>query len=132
MSFGFANAASAYAKVGLETGVSTADPHKLILMLFEGALLSIATARLEMEKNNIPLKGQAISKAIQIINEGLKISLDYKAGGELAVRLGALYDYMTERLLYANIHNSLATLDEVAGLLREIMGAWEAIGTSAR
>ena len=129
MAFGFApSAASAYAQVGLETGVSAADPHKLILMLFEGALLSIATASVAMERNDIPGKGQAISKAIEIINDGLKLSLDYEAGGELAERLGALYDYMTSRLLHANLHNSIPALDEVSRLLREIKGAWESIG----
>jgi len=130
MSFGFApRAASAYAKVSLETGVSDADPHRLILMLFDGALFSIATASAAIERNDIPGKGQAISKAIEIINDGLKISLDYEAGGELAERLGALYDYMTSRLIYANIHSSRPTLDEVGGLLRDIKGAWESIGT---
>ena len=130
MSFGFApRAANAYTQVGLETGVSDADPHKLILMLFDGALFSIATASAAIERNDIPGKGQAISKAIEIINDGLKISLDYEAGGELAERLGALYDYMTSRLIYANIHSSRPTLDEVGGLLRDIKGAWESIGT---
>ena len=130
MSFGFApRAASAYAQVSLQTSVSDADPHRLILMLFDGALLSIATASAAIERKDIPGKGQAISKAIEIINDGLKISLDYEAGGELAERLGALYDYMTSRLLYANIHSSRPALDEVGGLLREIKGAWESIGT---
>ena len=123
------NPAQSYAKVGLEVAVETASPHKLILMLFDGALLSIATASAAIERNDIPGKGQAISKAIEIINDGLKISLDYEAGGELAERLGALYDYMTSRLLYANIHSSRPTLDEVGGLLRDIKGAWESIGT---
>ena len=130
MSFGFApRAANAYTQVGLETGVSDADPHKLILMLFDGALLSIATASAAIERNDIPGKGQAISKAIEIINDALKTSHDYEAGGELAERRGALYDYMTSRLIYANIHSSRPTLDEVGGLLRDIKGAWESIGT---
>ena len=131
MSFGFApRAANAYAQVGLETGVSDADPHRLILMLFEGALLSIATAAAAIDGRDIPGKGQAISKAIEIINDGLKLSLDYEAGGDLAQKLAALYDYMTSRLLYANLHSSRPALDEVAGLLRDIKGAWESIGTT--
>jgi flagellar protein FliS len=131
MSFGFApRAANAYAQVGLETGVSTADPHKLVLMLFEGALLSIAKASAALDSQDIPGKGMAISKAIEIILNGLKVSLDYEAGGDLAEKLGALYDYMTSRLLYANLHSSRPALDEVAGLLRDIKGAWESIGTT--
>lgn len=131
MSFGFApRAANAYAQVGLETGVSTADPHKLVLMLFEGALLSIAKASAALDSQDIPGKGMAISKAIEIILNGLKVSLDYEAGGELAQRLGALYDYMTQRLLYANLHNSRPAMDEVTQLLTDLKSAWEAIGAS--
>lgn len=132
MSFGIAarRGAAAYSSVGIETGVTTADPHKLILMLFEGALLQIGTAAIALENKDVPAKGMAISKAIEIILNGLKVSLDYEAGGELAQRLGALYDYMTQRLLYANLHNSRPAMDEVTQLLTDLKSAWEAIGTS--
>ena len=132
MSFGLAarRGAAAYSSVGVETGVSTADPHKLILMLFEGALLQIGTAVIALEKKDVPTKGMAISKAIEIILNGLKVSLDYEAGGELAQRLGALYDYMTQRLLYAHLHNSRPAMDEVTQLLTDLKSAWEAIGSS--
>lgn len=126
------NRASAYAKVGMETGVTSADPHKLILMLFDGALLSIAGARAALERKDIPAKGMAISKAIEIIASGLDSCLDLEAGGELAMRLSALYEYMTDRLLYANLHNNQAALDEVAGLLSGLRESWEAIGPQAR
>ena len=129
----FPNRAAAYAQVGVETGVSTADPHKLILMLFDGALLSVGTASAAMENQDIPGKGQAISKAIEIIGSGLQASLDLNAGGELAARLSALYDYMSERLVQANLHNSRPALDEVRGLLEILREAWAGIapGTTA-
>lgn len=132
MSFGLAarRGAAAYSSVGVETGVSTADPHKLILMLFEGAILQIGTAAAALENKNVPAKGLAISKAIEIITNGLKVSLDFEAGGDLAQRLGALYDYMSQRLLYANLHNSRPAMDEVVKLLTELKGAWEEIGTT--
>ena len=132
MSFGLAarRGAAAYSAVGVETGISTADPHKLILMLFEGALLQVGTAVIALEKKDIPAKGSAISKAIEIILNGLKVSLDYEAGGDLAERLGALYDYMTQRLLYANLHNSQPAMEEVIKLLTEMKGAWESIGNT--
>ncbi len=131
MSFGLAasRGAAAYSAVGVETGVSTADPHKLILMLFEGALLQVGTAAAALENNDVPAKGSAISKAIDIILNGLKVSLDYEAGGELAQRLGALYDYMTQRLLYANLHNSRPAMDEVTSLLTDLKDAWASIGS---
>lgn len=124
---GFQSRASAYAKVGVETGVSTADPHKLILMLFDGAMLQVRTAGIAIAKGDIPGKGQAISKAIEIIINGLKVSLDMNTGGDLAGRLAALYDYMGERLLYANLHNSQPALDEVSGLLASLREAWASI-----
>jgi flagellar protein FliS len=124
---GFGNRAAAYAKVGVETGVNTADPHKLILMLFDGALLQVRTAGIAIGSKDIPAKGTAISKAVEIIINGLKVSLDLSAGGELAQRLAALYDYMSDRLLYANLHNSQPALDEVAGLLATLREAWAEI-----
>ena len=126
------NRASAYAKVGVETGVSTADPHRLILMLYDGALLAISSASHAMEHNDVAKKGQSISRAIEIIANGLDACLDRDAGGELAMRLSALYEYMTDRLLYANLKNNQAALDEVAELLRGLRESWEAIGEQVR
>jgi flagellar secretion chaperone FliS len=127
----FQSRADAYAKVGIETSVMTADPHKLILMLFDGALMSIATACASMEMKDIPAKGEAISKAIEIILNGLRASLDQEAGGELAARLAALYEYMGERLLYANLYNSRPALDEVSKLLNTLREAWAGIAPGA-
>ena len=122
---------NAYAKVGIETGVDSADPHALVMMLFDGALLALADARFHMGENNIAGKGQSISKAIMIIESGLKISLDIKAGGVLAERLAALYSYMCDRLLMANLQNSVEIIAEVAGLLSELRGAWAGIKPAA-
>jgi len=121
------NPAANYAKVGIETGVMGANPHKLILMLFEGALVSIASARAMIDQQRIPEKGQAITRAIDIITNGLRASLDLAQGGEIAQRLDALYEYMCMRLLHANLRNDKAALTEVASLLGEIKGAWEEI-----
>lgn len=122
------NAVSAYQRVGVETGVESADPHKLILMLFEGAQEALAKARMHMQHNEIAEKGQMISKAIMIIDHGLKASLDMSAGGDLAIKLQALYDYMTHRLLVANIQNNTEIVNEVNRLLSELHGAWKEIG----
>jgi flagellar secretion chaperone FliS len=120
-----------YAQVGVETGVAAADPHRLILMLFDGTLAAISNARLAMGRSEIAAKGAAIAKAIAIVDGGLKASLDVRAGGELAERLSALYDYMLQRLLVANLRNDLAALDEVTRLLNELRGAWAQIGQTA-
>jgi len=122
------NAISAYQRIGVETGVESADPHRLILMLFEGAQEALAKARMHMQHNEIAEKGQMISKAIMIIDHGLKASLDMNAGGDLAIKLQALYDYMMHRLLVANIQNNPEIVNEVNKLLSELYGAWKEIG----
>lgn len=121
------NPADSYAKVGVESAVSTADPHRLIMMLFDGALAALAQARIHMEAGDIPKKGVAISKAIDLISNGLRASLDMDAGGQLAERLAALYEYMEQRLLFSNLNNNLAALDEVSELLGSLRDAWAQI-----
>ena len=122
---------NAYAKVGIETGVISASPHKLIVMLFDGALVSVTAAIMHMKAGDIPAKGAAISKAIMIIDSGLRAALDKKAGGEIAEGLDALYEYMGSRLLQANLKNQVDILEEVQRLLGELRGAWNAIGADA-
>jgi flagellar protein FliS len=119
---------NAYAKVGLETSVISASPHKLIVLLYDGALAAIKSAASHMAAGNIAEKGAAISKALDIINNGLRASLDKKAGGEIASNLDSLYVYMTERLLTANLQNKLPLLDEVQTLLADLRDAWTQIG----
>lgn len=116
-----------YAKVGIESGVSVADPHKLISMLYQGALQAIANAKNGILRKDIPAKGSAISKAISIIDEGLNASLDKSVGGELVENLSSLYEYMNMRLLTANLKNDMGALDEVAHLLNDLKNAWESI-----
>jgi|SRR5262245_18760474 len=119
--------AAAYAQVGVETGVAAASPHRLIEMLFDGAVLSITQAREAMAARDIARKGAAISRAIEIIESGLRASLDHQAGGELAGQLESLYDYMTAQLLAGNLQNRSEALDEVARLLGELRQAWSGI-----
>lgn len=116
--------ADSYAKVGLEVAIESADPHRLILILFDGALAAISLARIQMENGQTPDKGASISKAINLITNGLKASLNMESGGELSTRLAALYDYMGQRLLVANLKNSVAALDEVRDLLQGLRDAW--------
>ncbi len=120
-------AINAYNKVGVESGVTAADPHKLISMLYQGALLAIANAKNGILRKDIAAKGKAVSHAILIIDSGLNASLNKEVGGPLALNLSALYDYMSTRLLLANMNNDMAALDEVARLLTDLKEAWESI-----
>ena len=123
-----ARGANAYASVGIETGVAAASPHKLIVMLFDGALVAVTTALAHMKAGNIAAKGQSISKAIMIIDNGLRASLDKKVGGEIALSLDSLYEYMSNRLLFANLKNQPEVLEEVHRLLTDLKSAWVEIG----
>jgi flagellar secretion chaperone FliS len=125
------NPIGAYQDVGIDTSVRDASPHQLIVLLLAGARQTLLVARGGIEQKNIPLKGSAISKGIDIILNGLRASLDQEKGGEIAVNLGALYDFMARRLLHANMNNDIGALDEVLGLLTEIQEAWEAIGVNS-
>jgi flagellar protein FliS len=116
-----------YANVGLETSVTAADPHKLTLLLYQGALLAIGSAKNQIMRKETAAKGKSISHAILIIEQGLKASLDMSAGGELAQNLSDLYDYMAQRLLFANLKNDIEVLNEVSRLLGELKQAWESI-----
>lgn len=122
--------ANAYATVGVETGVAAASPHKLVVMLFEGTMVAIASAIQHMQAGDIVAKGKAISKAITIIDNGLRASLDKNVGGEVALNLDALYEYMTNRLLIANLKNQPKILEEVYQLVKGLKDAWEAITPS--
>ena len=119
--------ASAYAKVGVETGVAAASPHKLIVMLYDGALLSISNALGHMKSGNIAEKGRAISKAILIIDSGLRASLNKENGGDIAANLDSLYEYMTNLLVQGNLNNQPELLENVYKLLKDLKGAWDSI-----
>lgn len=116
--------ANAYARVGVETGVMGASPHRLIVLLYQGARQAIAQGRMHLQQGQVPDRGKAISKAIRIIESGLQQSLNMEVGGEIAGRLNALYSYMARRLLEANIKQSEAMLVEVDGLLATLEEAW--------
>ncbi|MHA6311688.1 MULTISPECIES: flagellar export chaperone FliS [Pantoea] len=122
-----ATGTKAYAKIGVESAVMSASQHQLVVMLFDGALSALIRARLFMQDGNIEGKGNSLSKAINIIEGGLKQGLSENSGDELADNLLGLYNYMTRRLLQANLHNDAEAIEEVEGLLRNIADAWKEV-----
>lgn len=120
------NRISQYRQVGVQTGVEAASPHKLIKLLIEGAIEKVQLARGYLERQDVQRKCETVSWAMQII-DGLRGSLDMKAGGDIAANLDALYDYMLRRLLEANLRNDVAALDEVVKLLNELRAGWNGI-----
>lgn len=124
------NGLQAYQRVNTQTSITDADPHKLIQLLYSGALERINMAKARMQAKDYEGKGKLITKAIEIVG-GLRSFLDFEKGGDLAARLEGLYDYMERTLFEANARNDVAKLDEVADLLRSIKGGWDGIREEA-
>jgi len=127
MTNGYMRQASAmYQQTRAQGSVEGADPHQLISMLLDSAIERIAQARGHIRHGNVPAKGEAISKAVAIIGE-LRDSLNHDAGGELSKRLDSLYDYVTRRLLFAQLRDDDAALAEAARLLAPVREGWQGI-----
>lgn len=122
---------SHYKQVSTHSGITDADPHRLVQMLLEGVLGKLALVKGMMTRGELSKKGEVIGQAMAIVG-GLRSSLNMSAGGELAANLDALYDYIERRLLTANIKNDVNMVIEVVSLLKEIKSGWDAIPVEAR
>ena len=115
-----------YQQINTGAAVESASPHRLIQMLMQGCLQRIAEAKGALVRSDVPARGLAISKAINIV-AGLQSSLNREVGGDLSAKLDSLYDYMQRRLLEANLKSSEVMLDEVASLMRTVKEGWDGI-----
>lgn len=118
--------AAAYHSVDIESSVHLTDPHRLVGMLFDGAVTAVMKATMALRNGNYALKGESTTRAIRIIEEGLKASLDPEVG-EISANLAMLYDYMTRTLLEANLHGNAEKYEEVTELLKGLRDAWQQI-----
>lgn len=114
-----------YADIGLETQVLGASPERLITLLYLGARAAIGQARIHLNEGRIAERGAAISKAIKIVDEGLKTGLNMEAGGDIATNLALLYDYIIRTLLTANLKADVEQLDIADRLLADLAEAWQ-------
>lgn len=117
----------AYAQVDLQSQLAGATPHQLITMLFDGAHNAILRAKIYFETGNIARRGEMISKAINIIDNGLRASLDHNKGQEIAQQLEMLYEYMSRTLLECNLRNNPDPLAHVDELLMNLATTWKEI-----
>lgn len=120
--------ASAYQRVSVETAVSQASPHQLVALLMEGLLKSVGAARAALKRGDIAVKGQQITRAVRILDEGLKPALNLAQGGDLAANLNGLYGYCSLRLTEANLRNDDAALADVVRVIEPLADGWKQIG----
>ncbi|UCV19771.1 flagellar export chaperone FliS [Ferribacterium limneticum] len=128
----FSSPIASYRQIDVESDIHGADPHRLIVLLFDGAESALHRAQACIVNNDNAGRSEAILKAIDIILMGLSSSLNVEEGGELAQNLKALYDYMVSRLIHANLRKDPRAIREVQGLLGEISGAWREMGQKKR
>jgi flagellar secretion chaperone FliS len=119
--------AGTYRQIGVQTGVDGASPHQLVLMLYDGYNDAVNDARAAMKAGQMEAKGKAIGRALRIVDEGLKASLDVKSGGALAENMMAVYAYVLRRLSEANLSNDAQLLDECLRVMEPLRSAWIAI-----
>lgn len=121
-----------YLKQYQKTQVQTASPEKILIMLYDGAIQFLNKAKIAVEGNNIQEIHNNIVGAQKIIQEFMN-TLDMKMGGDVAVSLYNLYEYLNYRLVQANIKKDVSMIDEVLGHLKELKQTWEeAIKIAAR
>ena len=126
------SASQFYHRVGIESQVAGSnDAHRLVAMLFDGFFEALAQARGALLAGQTEAKGRAIGHAMRIVDEGLKASLDLTEGGALAADLDALYAYVCQRLLRAQVSNDDAALDECRRLMQPLREAWASIAPDA-
>ena len=124
------NALQQYQRVNAQTSIVDADPHRLIQLLFRGALERINMARARIQAKDFEGKNRLINGTIDIVI-GLRGFLDLEKGGDLAEKLEALYYYIERTLVKANMQNDVTALDEAASLLGEIKDGWDGIRDEA-
>jgi flagellar protein FliS len=109
-----------------KTNVLTADPKRLVLMCYEGAIENLKIAKKRYVENDYEGKCAVVKKTQDIISE-LLCSLDFEKGGSIAGNLESLYNYMSRRILYADLNKDVGAIDEVIGILSELKSAWEEV-----
>lgn len=120
---GFGYGAGAYQQIRSHGGVESADPHGLITLLMDGALERLVKARAHMMRGEVAAKGETLSRCIEIIG-GLRDSLNHTVAPDMTGRLDSLYEYMSRRLLQANLRDDVRPIDEVSRLLQQVRDSW--------
>ena len=111
-----------------KTNITTSDPLRLIIMCYEGVIDCLKLAKEKIEEKDYEKKAKAIIKAQDIIEE-LMCSLDFEKGGDIAMNLESLYNYMLRRILYGDINKDVGALDEVIGIVSDLLTSWQEVAS---
>lgn len=118
---------SAYTAVSLDSQITGATPHQLIILLYDGAINAMKRAEIYFQSGNIARRGEMISRAINIIDNGLRAGLDHEKGGKIAEELESLYEYISRTLLEVNLNKSGDKLPHLIALMTGMAETWQAI-----
>jgi flagellar secretion chaperone FliS len=124
------NHAAAYQTHALEIQVAGADAHRLVALLFEGFEQAAVEAQAALARGDTELKCRALTRAIRIVDEGLRAHLNLADGGRLAADLLELYGYVVQRLTLANSRNEPELIAECRRLMQPLREAWLSIGNA--
>lgn len=116
--------AQQYANNYIETSVTEASPHKLVTLLYDGALKNISLIKVFFEQKNIEKRVEHLNKLIGILY-GLKSGLDLETGGEVASNLNGLYSYMIQQALQSSYRDQPQLLDELVVLITDLKDSWQ-------
>ncbi|WP_029407177.1 flagellar export chaperone FliS [Thiomicrorhabdus sp. Milos-T2] len=116
--------AQQYANNYVETSVSEASPHKLVAMLYEGALRNMKVAKVFIEQKNYEKKAFHLNKTLSIIN-GLKSGVNLEKGGDVASNFFELYDYCYRSVFDASRLNDAQKLSEVIEIMEGLNDSWK-------
>lgn len=119
-----------YQSVGAHSQVNDADPHRLVQLVLEAALERIVLARGQIQRGLRPQKAESLSRALALVDT-LNAAVDLERGGAIGQNLRALYDFVSHRLVQANLRDDVVALDEVTNVLRELKAGWDGIGAAA-
>lgn len=120
---------SAYQSVAAHGSIAAADPHRLVMLLLEGALSRITLARACNERADRQERNRHLERAVAIVGE-LRAILDLSQG-PLARNLDDLYDFVMRQLMLGQLTNDPRGISGAASVLEEIRSAWVALAPEA-
>ncbi|MEN3752990.1 flagellar export chaperone FliS [Mangrovibacter yixingensis] len=116
-----------YQASDLAVQIASANPHQLVLMLFDGLLDELERTKSHIVARRFEHKAASVNKCIDILN-ALTSALDFDKGGDVAANLSRLYDYCVYRLYHSSHALSVEQVDEVTLILRQLQQGWQQMG----